>query len=157
MQIHRSRGFTLIELLIVVAIIAILAAIAIPNYLNAQTRAKVSKVMAEERTIATAMESYIVDNNSYPCTCVCDMLSTPIAYLNTIPNDPFAQGEPQPYMTTRCMHMQAFCINNLGPDGKTNWMPEMWMCGMPMSYPKTYDPTNGIVSNGDVYRATKGG
>ena len=93
-------GFTLIELLIVVAIIAILAAIAIPNYLMAQTRAKVSRVMAEERTIATAMETYIVDNNSYPCTCVCEMLSTPIAYLTSIPNDPFSKGEPMPYMTT---------------------------------------------------------
>ena len=63
----RARfGFTLIELLIVVAIIAILAAIAVPNFLEAQTRAKVSRVKADHRTIATAMESYHIDNNRYP-------------------------------------------------------------------------------------------
>ncbi|MCC5875483.1 MAG: prepilin-type N-terminal cleavage/methylation domain-containing protein, partial [Candidatus Sumerlaeia bacterium] len=62
----RKVGFTLIELLIVVAIIAILAAIAVPNFLEAQVRAKVSRVQADQRTIATALESYHVDNNKYP-------------------------------------------------------------------------------------------
>lgn len=61
-----NKGFTLIELLIVVAIIAILAAIAVPNFLEAQTRAKVSRVKADQRTAATALESYAVDNNRYP-------------------------------------------------------------------------------------------
>ncbi|MCD6385900.1 prepilin-type N-terminal cleavage/methylation domain-containing protein [Candidatus Sumerlaeota bacterium] len=62
----RSKGFTLIELLIVVAIIAILAAIAVPNFLEAQTRSKVSRVKGDQRTLATGLESYYVDNNSYP-------------------------------------------------------------------------------------------
>ncbi|MBX7245742.1 MAG: type II secretion system protein GspG [Candidatus Sumerlaeaceae bacterium] len=65
-QTIQSKGFTLIELLIVVAIIAILAAIAVPNFLEAQTRAKVSRVKADHRSIATALESYRVDNNHYP-------------------------------------------------------------------------------------------
>jgi len=59
-------GFTLIELLIVVAIIAILAAIAVPNFLEAQTRAKVSRVKNDQRAIATALETYRVDYNKYP-------------------------------------------------------------------------------------------
>ena len=61
----KMRGFTLIELLIVVAIIAILAAIAVPNFLEAQVRAKVSRVKTDMRSIATAIESYMIDNNDY--------------------------------------------------------------------------------------------
>ena len=65
-MLRRFKGFTLIELLIVVAIIAILAAIAVPNFLEAQTRSKVSRVKSDLRTYATALESYYIDNNTYP-------------------------------------------------------------------------------------------
>ena len=63
---NSKSGFTLIELLIVVAIIAILAAIAVPNFLEAQTRSKVSRAKADLRTMATAIESYTVDHNKPP-------------------------------------------------------------------------------------------
>jgi prepilin-type N-terminal cleavage/methylation domain-containing protein len=94
------KGFTLIELLIVVAIIAILAAIAVPNFLEAQTRSKVSRAMADIRSIATALESYAVDNNNkytfdldsrgWPWYLT-DVLSTPIAYMTNaaLLQDPF--------------------------------------------------------------------
>jgi len=61
-----KKGFTLIELLIVIAIIAILAAIAVPNFLEAQVRAKVARVRADQRSLATGLEAYYVDNNNYP-------------------------------------------------------------------------------------------
>lgn len=61
-----NKAFTLIELLIVVAIIAILAAIAVPNFLEAQVRAKVSRVKSDMRTLDVAIRSYQVDTNKYP-------------------------------------------------------------------------------------------
>jgi len=116
---NTKRGFTLIELLIVVAIIAILAAIAVPNFLEAQVRAKTSRVKADIRTLATAVESYMVDHGkppvgdmqlwtssamTYPFTWDGAVVATngeaasfkwhqwttPVAYMTSIPDDPFA-------------------------------------------------------------------
>ena len=61
-----QKGFTLIELLIVVAIIGIIVAIAIPNLLNAIQRAKQRRTMGDMRAAATAAEAYAVDFTHYP-------------------------------------------------------------------------------------------
>jgi type II secretion system protein G len=88
-----SKAFTLIELLIVVAIIAILAAIAVPNFLEAQTRAKITRGKADMRSIGTALEMYRMDNGAYPygdfTVFGCAKITTPVAYIATIPQDPF--------------------------------------------------------------------
>jgi prepilin-type N-terminal cleavage/methylation domain-containing protein len=64
----QRKGFTLIELMIVIAIIIILAAIAIPNYLRMTDRARRSRVAGDFTSLATALEAYQVDWGSYPKT-----------------------------------------------------------------------------------------
>ena len=62
----KRRGFTLIELMVVIAIIIILAAVAIPNYLNMTARAKKSRISSDFASLATALESYNTDWGHYP-------------------------------------------------------------------------------------------
>lgn len=84
-----KQGFTLIELLIVVAIIGILAAIAVPNFMNAQIRAKTAHVMSDFRAIATAQEQYFLDNNNYAPAFKLNALTSPVPYLASVPQDIF--------------------------------------------------------------------
>jgi len=65
-DLQRQESYTLIELLIVVAIIAIMAAIAIPNFLEAQIRSKVARVVTNQSMIAAALDTYYVDYEQYP-------------------------------------------------------------------------------------------
>jgi general secretion pathway protein G len=86
---RKERGFTLIELLIVVAIIGIIAAIAIPNLLNAIHRGRQKRSMADMRTVATAIGTYATDMNFYPrnVTAIEDMRThlEPV-YLRNMPD-----------------------------------------------------------------------
>jgi prepilin-type N-terminal cleavage/methylation domain-containing protein len=86
---RKIQAFTLIELLIVVAIIGILAAIAVPNFLNAQTRAKVAKVKSDFKAIDVAQEEYYLDHNCYAPAFKLNALTSPIAYLASVPQDQF--------------------------------------------------------------------
>ena len=73
----KKNGFTLIELLIVIMIIGILAAIAIPNLIGAVQRGRQKRTMADMRSVATAIEAYNVDNNTYPpAACPPDAFTT---------------------------------------------------------------------------------
>jgi prepilin-type N-terminal cleavage/methylation domain-containing protein len=108
---RRRSGFTLIELLIVIAIILILIAIALPNFLEAQLRARVTKAKGEMRSIVTAMEAYNIDFRIYPpenendclvsgngrppSECGLLRLTTPIKYMTSLPEDPFPASGAQ--------------------------------------------------------------
>ena len=186
------RGFTLIELLIVVAIIAILAAIAVPNFLEAQTRSKVSRVKSDQRSLATAMESYHIDYNHYPLIDIGDWLSslpayqrlrattalsTPVAYISrAFMIDPFRLGDvpgnPSRYFQfatgdensrARCLATldninsgrldkvwprNVYAVISSGPNHGDNTHSAVY----PFGYGYPYDPTNGVISFGDIYR-----
>lgn len=177
----RISAFTLIELLIVVAIIAILAAIAVPNFLEAQVRAKISRVKSDMRTVGTGMESYFVDNNSYPNDSDNNKterdsgqngllrLTSPIAFLMTVPGDPFAPSQEDGmyelgsgadnegwdgYCKSTGKAVQTWLLISPGPDAvpgeeddtkKNDQWPFTTECF-------AYDASNGTKSDGDIYR-----
>jgi general secretion pathway protein G len=94
-----ERGFTLLELMVVVAIIAIIAAILVPNFFHARAQAAVSACEANLRAISTAAELYYSDNQQYPTdgvnpvnTAFGDANTTPGRYLSQTPLDPASGG-----------------------------------------------------------------
>ncbi|MBI1388280.1 MAG: prepilin-type N-terminal cleavage/methylation domain-containing protein [bacterium] len=97
---NRKRAFTLIELLIVVAIIGILAAIAVPNFLNAQIRAKLARVQGDFKAYGTAIETYTLDSGAAPWdnpspagdhgwAASLSRLTTPVSYMSSLIPDVF--------------------------------------------------------------------
>ena len=190
-----KKGFTLIELLIVVAIIAILAAIAVPNFLEAQTRAKVSRAKADMRSLATAIEAYYVDNNRYmpnpnpaPATATAlRSLSTPISYItNPLIEDVFLPPNATQITSGTGTQFAADALNksyqyslrgvsgtsiDAGISGTGTQQGRWWLLrshgpdrdadgystpirdnDIPGVVNKIYDPTNGTVSDGNIYR-----
>lgn len=183
---HR-KAFTLIELLIVVGIIAILAAIAIPNLLEAQTRSKIARAKSDLRTLATALEAYHTESHAYPDLIpppedidtggawLLKRLTTPIAYISSLPFDPFLPpAKPEPLMPPEGRKTYRYTAYPIPPDPARVWSlasngpdlsadtmgvyrgfsPTLFFGGDPMLSGWTlYDPTNGTLSRGDLFRA----
>jgi len=117
--LRKKEGFTLIELLIVVAIIGIIAGIAIPNFLGARSKARVTRAFADMRAIADALEMYYVDNTAYPAEPANE--GDPIpglspTYMTSQPNDPFS-GAVYRYYNNDDDAPTAWLLVSNGPDG----------------------------------------
>lgn len=175
------RAFTLIELLIVVAIVAILAVIGIPNFLEAQVRAKVARVQNDMRACTTGLEAYKAENGNYPHDYFEDdwkswsQLTTPIPFLDTIfidifsekygPRSPFDYGTQYERPTESQQngwgaYKIEWAIVSPGPDRKEQWD---WATFGETGYDlqlqikgSAYDPTNGTMSPGDLVRTNRG-
>lgn len=212
----KRSAFTLIELLVVVAIIGILASIAVPNFLNAQVRAKVARCYADMRTTSTAIEQLRLDKGvllvdfwdddmdwgrqrirdifrgigDQPEAArrqidVLAPLTTPIAYLSSLPKDPFASkiAQAQSGGESERFGLQGndvyyYADNDPaynGPDyGSTLYDPplregdyvlyafgpaaeKMYGGATGVRYGIPYDASNGTVSIGDIMMRSGGG
>ncbi len=176
-----KSGFTLIELLIVVAIIGILAAIAVPNFLNAQLKAKIAATEGNMQAIGTALGMYAIDYGKYPNTYLPDTttfinprifrfkrLTTPVAYMSVSVRDVFntIDLEPNavyPFWGPDTMDHRRLSTWFDHPDlihyknQKGGWAimsfgPDQDFESTEKQYLVWFDASNGLISDGDIYR-----
>lgn len=124
---HPESGVTLIEMMVVLVIIAVVAALIVPNVIGRPDEARVTVARTDVRTIASSLEMYRLDNRTYPATSQgLDALvnrpsapPTPVnwasgGYLGQLPMDPWGN----PYVYRSPGQASGFELQSLGADGQ---------------------------------------
>ena len=125
---QRDAGFTLIELLVVIIIIGILAAIAIPVFLNQRHKAVDASIKSDLRNVANQMESYYVDFNTYPTT----LASTTFSGFSTLGNELIRISSGNVIAVNFNATGDAYCLQGTNPRGtdSTGWFYVSSMGGL---------------------------
>lgn len=148
LRLKDRKGFTLIELLIVVAIIGIIAAIAIPNLLAAIQRGKQKRSMADIRTIGNVVETFNIDYNRYPLDAsAVSTIATEVVpdYIQRLPTVDGWNRAIQ-YIAAGTQP-QSYTIYSYGKDGDA----ESWTAGSTQ-----YFEDDIVFSNGGFYQYPEG-
>jgi prepilin-type N-terminal cleavage/methylation domain-containing protein len=171
---NRQQGFTYIEISITALLIGMLAAIAIPNFTEAQARAKVGRSLSDQTTLKVALDTYRLENRMYPLNAQpgvassADLLTltTPVAYLGHLPTDPFSlptkpegfryfnalQVAPESGLTIKSQpSMKGYIMGLLSGYGPSLRQTDTTYSPNGEANLCTYDSTNGSKSNGDIY------
>lgn len=143
----RASGFTLVELLIVVAIIGIISAVALPNLLNAIDKAKQKRTMGDQRGICTAIEAYATDNANYPANM--SQWSAIKVHLNPhfIREPPDGDGWNNGWDVATSVNGSDYSLSSLGKDGLVGSRP---------GGPTTDFNCDIVFSNGGFYQWPQG-
>ena len=157
MEKRNRKGFTLIELMIVIAIIAILAAILVPNFMKARAQGMLTSCKSNLKNIGTAEEMYSVDNNGNYSDNIGDLATPTPPYLKVIPVCPasgsktMSSGDPGDYSYVKQVNPAYYGVwcqkaDHTKAAGLTKTMFPQFDSVMGLMAPTSAQPDSGSIS-----------